>query len=268
MEKELIGGATKFQLNWTNSSNVLCNYMKEQRFLNMILQNKAIIPRYVIEPVDYLGIDGLSQICFPMTCFCDIPFSKVSSHMSRYGEYGIGIDKDVMLRMHRIQPVHYINSNSPLMDSFKKAFNMYYKNGKKLIEGEEELLDYLHDTLLFMKPIWSPNIEENGSVQPYIYQDECEWRFIPLDNFPKELHLILLPQETSEKGKNEYSKTLANHKECWLCFEWSEVRYIMVPDESAAKRTIDTILNLNIGEDEKYLLISKMEISKKFSENM
>ena len=88
------------------------------------------------------------------------------------------------------------------------------------------------------------------------------------DNFPKELHLILLPQETSEKGKNEYSKTLANHKECWLCFEWSEVRYIMVPDESAAKRTIDTILSLNIGEDEKYLLISKMEISKKFSENM
>ena len=38
--------------------------------------------------------------------------------------------------------------------------------------------------------------------------------------------------------------------------------------ESAAKRTIDTILSLNIGEDEKYLLISKMEISKKFSDNM
>ena len=42
-------------LHWNNSANVLCNYMREQRYLNMILQNRAIIPRYVIEPVDYLG---------------------------------------------------------------------------------------------------------------------------------------------------------------------------------------------------------------------
>lgn len=69
MEKELIGGTTKFQLNWTNSSNVLCNYMKEQAFLDMILRNRAIIPRYVMESVSYLGIDGLRQICFPSPSF-------------------------------------------------------------------------------------------------------------------------------------------------------------------------------------------------------
>lgn len=200
--------------------------------------------------------------------FFDIPFSKVSSHMSRYGEYGIGIDKDVMLRMHRIQPVHYINSSSPLMDDFKEAFRIYYKTDKNPSEGEEKLLDYLLSTLLFMKPIWEQDIKEDGVVQPYIYQDECEWRFIPSDSFPKELHLVLLPHETTEKGKNEYSEVLAKHKECWLRFEWSEVRYIIVPDESAAKRTIATILALDIGDDERYLLISKIEVSKKFSENM
>mgnify|MGYP000396973394 CR=1 FL=1 len=63
-------------LHWNLSSNVLCNYMKEQSYLDLILKNRAIIPRYVIEPVKYLAIDGLDQICFPMTCFCDIPFSK------------------------------------------------------------------------------------------------------------------------------------------------------------------------------------------------
>ena len=268
MEKELIGGTTKFQLNWTNSSNVLCNYMKEQAFLDMILRNRAIIPRYVMESVSYLGIDGLRQICFPMTCFCDIPFSKVSSHMYRYGEYGIGIDKDVMLRTHRIQPVHYINSDSPLMDDFKEAFRTYYKTDMNPSKQEEKLLDYLLSTLLFMKPIWEQDIEEDGVVRPYIYQDECEWRFIPSDNFPKDLHLVLLPYETSEKGKNKYSEVLAKHKECWLHFEWPEVRYIIVPDESAAKRTIATILDLDISDDERYLLISKIEVSKKCSENM
>ena len=65
-----------------------------------------------------------------------------------------------------------------------------------------------------------------------------------------------------------YSEVLAKHKECWLHFEWPEVRYIIVPDESAAKRTIATILDLDISDDERYLLISKIEVSKKFSENM
>ena len=45
------------KLHWNNSANVLCNYMKKPEFLEMILQNQAIIPRYVIEPLDYLNID-------------------------------------------------------------------------------------------------------------------------------------------------------------------------------------------------------------------
>ena len=43
-------------LRWNNSSNVLCNYMKKQEYLDMVLQNFAIIPRYVIEPLDYLDL--------------------------------------------------------------------------------------------------------------------------------------------------------------------------------------------------------------------
>lgn len=67
--------------HWGNSANVLCNYMKEPEYLELILKNKAIIPRYVIEPLEYLGIQGLNKIAFPMTCFCDIPFAKAATHM-------------------------------------------------------------------------------------------------------------------------------------------------------------------------------------------
>ena len=52
---------------WKNSANVLCNYMKKIEYLKMILENQAIIPRYVIEPLGYLSIEGLYQIAFPMT---------------------------------------------------------------------------------------------------------------------------------------------------------------------------------------------------------
>lgn len=107
-------------LHWNNSSNVLCNYMKKQEYLDRIIKNQAIIPRYVIEPIEYLKLKDLKKICFPMTCFCDIPFSKVSTHMSHYGEYGIGLDKEAVLKRYRIQPIHYINDNSPLTDDFRE----------------------------------------------------------------------------------------------------------------------------------------------------
>lgn len=253
-------------LHWNNSSNVLCNYMKEQKFLNLILQKSAIIPRYVIEPVDYLNLQDIRKICFPMTCFCDIPFSKVSTHMTHYGEYGIGLDKKAVLEKYRVQPIHYINENSPLAEDFREAFQVSLD--EKFIGKARILANYLTSTLMYMKPIWGLETNDKGIRKEYVYQDECEWRYIPSDNFPENLHLILKQGETTEKGKDEYTKALENHNECWLKFEWSEVRYIIVPDEAAVKNTIATIRTLEITESEKDLLISKIEISRRFAENM
>lgn len=251
------------QLHWNNSANVLCNYMKEQGYLDLILKNRAIIPRYVIEAVKYLNIKELDQICFPMTCFCDIPFSKVSTHMSHYGEYGIGLDKTAVLKKYTIQPVHYMNEKSALTADFREAFGSFYKTEEKFFQGSRTLLNYVASTLMFMKPIWG---YENG--REYVYQDECEWRYIPSTNFPKSLQLILPQSETSETGKNKYSEAIGQHPECWLQFEWSEVKYIIVPDEAAVKNTIQTIESLELDENERHMLISKIEISRRFSDDM
>ena len=252
-------------LHWNLSSNVLCNYMKEQSYLDLILKNRAIIPRYVIESVKYLAIDGLDQICFPMTCFCDIPFSKVSVHMSRYGKYGIGLDKEAVLKKYHVQPVHYMNPDSPLAIDFKEAFSKFYKTDKKLPGDAYTLVNYLASTLMYMKPIWGI---EAGTNESYVYQDECEWRYIPSNNFPENLHLILKQAETTEIGRDTYSEALKSHPESWLAFEWAEVQYIIVPDEVAERNTIHTLLSLSLEEEEKHKLISKIEISRRFSENM
>lgn len=85
----------------------------------------------------------------------------------------------------------------------------------------------------------------------------------------QELPLILRQSETTEKGKNTYSEVLKRHRECWLQFDWSEFRYLIVPDEASAKHTISVIKTLeNMEESEKELLISKIEISRRFSDNM
>ena len=155
-------------LHWNNSSNVLCNYMKKQEYLNTVLRNQAIIPRYVIEPVGYLNLGTIKKICFPMTCFCDIPFSRVGTHMSRYGEYGIGLDKVAVLRNYRIQPIHYMNESSPLTDDFKEAFLKFYNAESMPEESALILLNYLVSTLMYMKPIWGQERNKEGNLESYV----------------------------------------------------------------------------------------------------
>lgn len=255
------------KLHWVNSSNVLCNYMKKQEYLELILKNKAIIPRYVMEPLKYLGVTEPSYICFPMTCFCDIPFSRVNTHMTNYGLYGIALDKEAVIRKYKVQPIQYINPDSPLAHDFHEVFNRYCKNNNKLPLETRPLLNYVLSTLIYMKPISGFQRDLDGNEYQYIFQDECEWRYIPLE-FPKDLHFILRQSETTEKGRDIYSEALTRHPETWIKLEWGDVRYIIVPDEVAAKKTIEIIKELSLEESEKYMLISKIEVSKRFSEDM
>lgn len=254
------------RLHWGNSSNVLCNYMKKPEFLDMILKNQAIIPRYVIEPLQYLNIPSLEKIAFPMTCFCDIPFSKVNSHMTQYGNYGIALDKATVIEKFKVQPIHYMSGNSLLMDDFREAFSKFYKTKRNLPEDISPLLDYMLSTLMYMKPI-SGYRETGDEAELYIFQDECEWRYIPPE-FPPSLHKILKRAETTKKGCDTYSEVLVHHPETWINFAWEDVKYIIVPDEVASKRVIETIRELSMDDSQKYLLISKIEISKQFAEDL
>lgn len=248
---------------WHISSNVLCNYMKKPEYLDMILQNKAIIPRYNIEQIGYLGIDGIDKICFPMTCFCDIPFSSVSTHMSKYGKYGIGFKKTAVIKKNRIQPIHYISEFSTIAEDFKTAFDMYYKKDKTP-ETPEVLLDYLTTTLLYMKPIWGKEENEDGNLEDYVYQDESEWRFIPT-KMPVDYRLILPQKDTTKTAINEYSNGLQKHQESWFHFEWDDISYIIVPDDVAVKKVIKTIKGLKLTPTISNMLISRIEVSRNFS---
>ena len=257
----------EFFPRWRNSSNVLCNYMRKKEYLERIIRMKAITPRYNIEPIDYLGIENHDRLCFPMTCFCDIPFSKVATHMSRYGEYGIGFSKESLIKQHRVQPIQYVNPDSPLACDFKDAFLAAEKN-ENISEGLVlTLLNYLTTTLLYMKPIYGYESNASGEQVFTNYQDECEWRYIP-SSFPENLELIIGQDRATSTTKETYSDALANHSECWIDFDWDDVIYLIVPDEAAAKDIIKTIMELELSLQEKYLLISKIEISKHFTENM
>ena len=151
-------------------------------------------------------------------------------------------------------------------EDFRETFHIATSNQ---FTGEvEKLANYLASTLMYMKPISGLVVDDEGEANVYTYQDECEWRYIPSDSFPTGLPLILKQSETTITARETYSKVLKKHPECWLKFEWDEVRYIIVPDDAAARNTIAVIKELNMEDVEKDMLISKIEISRRFSDNM
>lgn len=262
---EITASISQLPNTWENSSSVLCHYTSKIEYLKIILQRKAIAPRYVSEPLDYLDLQDVNTIAFPMTCFCDIPFLKVAGHMSRYGEYGIALDKKKILAKSLVQPVHYIHPQSPLADDFRSAFLAAQTVDSSKDPISKTLCDYVLSTLLYMKPAYGIAVF-NGKSDSYAFQDECEWRYIPTHNFPDSLPIILPFSLNTPNGRASHSEALTNHPETWFHFEWDDVMYLIVPNQHAANNLFTIISELGLEDGSKYSLISKIEIADRFHE--
>ena len=59
-----------------------------------------------------------------MTCFCDIPLSKLHYHIKNYGAYSIGLDKANWGIKNKLQPIKYVNQNSQLLKDFVSSFKV------------------------------------------------------------------------------------------------------------------------------------------------
>ncbi|MFS8213855.1 abortive infection system antitoxin AbiGi family protein [Paenibacillus polymyxa] len=112
---------------YRQSANVLFNFMPKLDYLKDKLRYKAMIPRYYEESVEYLDLEVIKKIAFPMVCFCDIHLNKLTYHMGDrnshdgYGRYGIGMNKDWGITG-GIKPISYMNDSSALLSDYKGAF--------------------------------------------------------------------------------------------------------------------------------------------------
>lgn len=239
------------------SANVLFNFMRELRYLKMILTNKAIIPRYYEESIGHLGIEEVSRISFPMTCFCDINLQKLIPHVEFYGCYGVGLDKKWGIGK-GIQPIQYINKNSKLRSDFSFVFSNALKRINEDNNELREYSNYLLTDLLFMKPLNGEMFRDKDYVLRN-FHDEREWRFVPDMSKQVDLPLIVPQRELNPNAYNSYSAGIRKREELWLKFDYSNIKYLIVKDENDRVELIRFITEKMDGENlEKSLLISKI----------
>ena len=254
------------QLESVTSANILCNYMTKIEYMKEVIRNMAFIPRYVEENLEYLNVQDLHTIAFPMTCFCDIPLTKVKNHMGVYGEYGVAIKKKVCIERD-VQPILYLNNSSRLKNDLSEALSKLLHEDP--ISPKWRMLpDTILSVLLYSKPIMGyMSRDEWDKPHRLLFKDECEWRYIP--SVSESMSLIIPQDDNTKKGRKYYSKALERDKSTWFPFQVDEIEYIIVPNEVLAIEMISAIKAMR-GKTlaDKHKLISKIEIADKFRSNL
>ncbi|MEW8963010.1 abortive infection system antitoxin AbiGi family protein [Paraclostridium dentum] len=248
------------------SANSLFNFMRQTEYLKLILRNKAFIPRYYEEVIDYLGLDGVNKIAFPMTCFCDIHVQKIKFHCSNYGNIGIGMNKSWGIK-NGIQPIHYINDKSRI---FKELIDLFKIEDEDVNEQIlEPYKNYLLEHLIFIKPLQG-EMYRKDKYESTNFHDEKEWRYIP--NIASDIDL---PEVISDEiymnqtAYNTFSKGILSYEKLWLKFEYSDIKYLLLENEADRYDIIQYINNeIDISIEEKFILASKIIILDSIGEDL
>lgn len=255
-EKEVILSSetkvTQEYIRPKQSANSLFHFMKKEEWLLNKIRDKALIPRYTLEDVRFLNLSNIEKMYYPMVCFCDLNLHRIEPHYREYGPYGIAFSKEWGIE-NGIQPVHYLNSKSDYAAEFKHA----YDEGMEIDEANV-LKDYWLESVRYTKPMQGSNIchEDDEHIN---FMDECEWRFVP---HPEEetqgqslLPAIVWKQHFSV---DKHNTALEIDKKFWLTFDYSDIKYIILPDLESVRRIMDYCKELKIDEEEREILYTKI----------
>lgn len=213
-------------------ANNLFHFTKSIAHLQGILKD-GFYPRYSLEDTNYLNLDFIG---YPMTCFCDIPISRLSEHTDFYGEYGIGLTKEWGVR-NALAPLIYTTSDSVVTQLATYLMEL------KLVDSEgtrmpvmNEINSYFFRLIPMIKPI-SGKMFIAGKVIDKDFYQENEWRYVP-----KEYKVLF--KKDFEENRDAKNKEMELSK---IQFLPSDVKYIFVKTDSEIPIIFDFIQN-NLGQ--------------------
>lgn len=102
--------------------------------------------------------------------------------MTNYGTYGIAFNKQALIEKHMCSQYTTLML-PPLARDFKSQLSYYLHPSDRVSKEYEPLVSFLLSYLLYIKPISGYNDSLADIYETYVYQDECEWRFVPTENF-------------------------------------------------------------------------------------
>lgn len=216
-------------------------------------------------------------ISFPMVCFCDIPLMRAGQHRGRYGDYCIGLDKNVTLGQWSpiINPVFYVSSFwiedlyhklaihkrslalrvkreqkfiAEIESASQDAIPELTEKAKQYIKTAQCFYDFGH-TLEQLLRLTKPCVGKNIDGDEVCFYDEREWRVFWNYNLMSEKESEKkkdikygLSREDYKKNREAWNKTVESD---YLTFEKCSpadvISHIIVPEEKNVSDVINAI---------------------------
>lgn len=231
-------------------------------------------------------------VAIPMVSFCDIPITRAAEHISKYGQYMVGLNKELIIELYNkiINPVFYIYSDNlhhaidDISHVYAEATNQQMqeviKRGKGIkvftIETAEEIVKEIIKecpysnrkfSAQFIVGLSKPCYSKDGKV---CYYDEREWRTFWPDKMTKKTEWKWgITYEDYSSNKNDWNKELASDETNYITipegFLYFGITHIVVKNDDQIPRMIDFIMNsqtlfgqTNVSKSERLILVSKI----------
>lgn len=217
------------------SSENLFHFTKKFETLNSIISNRVLWINYCLEDFSWLSKDDYAifdedatgneelKVAIPMTCFCDIPESRMKKHAQVYGNYGIAFSKK-WGRLKGINPLLYVYEGSNIY--------IYLKLLTKEMSAKGNLSFTFTSFLGYCKPYQG----DFKNKMNYNFYEEREWRYSPPMTMRKDL------------TEDQYRNLTSTRYHLDLNFDLSEVELVLLQDE----------LEVKLFEEKYPLLIGKI----------
>lgn len=231
-------------------ASTLFHFTKSSDTLFKILKT-GFWPRYCFEDIGWQGFNEAKFIAFPMVCFCDIPLSRISEHVSYYGSYGIGLGQEWGVK-NNLNPVIYLSPEGHLAQSMKDSMDYAISTP----EGDDKTpIDNFRHIISHVKPICGKVATSDGFEDKEFYQ-ESEWRYIPKDENIHS-HVRCDPHNSQHHIDAADEKT---KEHCMLRFAQNDISFIFVPEIKDIPDVISFIETeiSDLTEAEKKVMYSKV----------
>lgn len=260
---------TKNPVKKSVHSETLFHFCRELKNIKGILSDRAFRPSHTREAVNVNNI-STPYYWVPMVSFCDLKVFELELHLQKYGSFGIGLSKNWGIDK-GLNPVLYLSQGCLLFGEIREALI-------KIDEAHQELSTNRHDasteelydkilngsqTILKMYSYtknYQGDLYRDGKVtENFRFADDKEWRFVP-EILPPFCGCSLKNSSVQDwrDEKEELNRNLKeNH---WLRFEYSDIKFIVVPDELESMSLIKFIEELPVDHETIVSLISKILI--------
>lgn len=247
------------------SSNSLFHFTPTANYLINILK-KGFVPCFSLEK--FVIDSKTKEYAIPMICFCDIPLSQVSGHMSIYGQYGIGMSKQWAIN-NGLNPVIYIQDHSKLNKYTRDMSNEIWRKKCSVQCGDEIVnLKSLYWHIMRYTKRFEGDLVRNGIIKDanYKFYNEREWRYTPEVN-----DLTIESRESFYLKKvnfeNEVTRKQANDsiRKYKLNFNADDIEYIILKNKDELNSMIQLIKEDPSIKSDKLKLISKLFTSEQIT---